>query len=285
MISQSAGALVNIVLDPILIFGLLGCPKLGVTGAAIATLIGEATACALALYFNLRKNREINFSLKGFRPDWAVIGKIYAVGAPSILMGSLGSVMVFGLNRVLMGTSAAATGVAVLGIYFGLQSFIFMPMFGLNNAMVPIIAFNFGARHKQRILQTIKWSWLYSAGLMFCGLLIFQVFPNWLLSLFNASERLLAVGIPALRIISLHFIFAAGCVVFISVFQALGHGLESLWAATFRQIIVLLPAAWLLSLLPQDWAIWWAFPIAEVATLLMIGFLVQRVYVKQIKPL
>ncbi|MDR2431288.1 MAG: MATE family efflux transporter [Candidatus Margulisbacteria bacterium] len=285
MISQIAGALINLALDPIMIFGLFGCPRLEVAGAAVATVIGEAAAMLLALYFNLRKNKEIDFSLKGFRPDWAVLGRIYSVGIPSILLGALGSVMVYGLNRILLGTAASASAVAVLGVYFGLQSFIFMPVFGLNNALIPIVAFNFGARQKRRIWRAIELSCLYAVGLMTLGLLIFQIFPAELLRLFNATPQMLAVGVPALRIISAHYIFAALCIEAISVFQALGHGLESLCAAAFRQLALLLPAAWLLSLLPDANAIWWSFPLAEIGSLIMVAALIQRVYARQIRPL
>ncbi|MDR1998049.1 MAG: MATE family efflux transporter [Candidatus Margulisbacteria bacterium] len=283
MLSQIAGALTNIILDPIMIFGLCGFPRLEVTGAALATIIGECVACALALYFNLRKNHEINFSLKGFRPDRAIIRAIYRVGLPSILMASLGSVMVYGLNRILIGFSA--TAVAALGVYFRLQSFIFMPVFGLNNALVPIVAYNFGARNKARILRAIELGILYALGIMLCGSLIFQVFPEQLLGWFNAGAEMLRIGIPALQIISLHFAFASVCIVMISVFQALGRGIESLILAFARQILVLLPAAWLLSLTGRVTAIWWAFPIAECAAMACaLGFF-YRAYQRKIKPL
>jgi Na+-driven multidrug efflux pump len=283
MISQMVGALTNIILDPIMIFGLFGFPRLEVVGAAVATVIGEGVAMGLALYFNLHKNHEIKFSFRGFRPDWQIIRGIYAVGLPSILMASLGSVMIYGLNRILMGFTA--TAVAVLGVYFRLQSFIFMPVFGLNNAMVPIVAFNFGAKRKARIIRTIELSLMYALGIMTVGILIFQLFPDKLLGLFNAGTEMLRVGVPAMRIISLHFIFAAVCVVMISLFQALGRGIESLILAFARQILVLLPAAWLLSLTGNVLMIWWAFPIAEgVAVLFALGFF-RRAYLRKINPL
>ncbi|GBR77485.1 putative efflux protein MATE family [Candidatus Termititenax dinenymphae] len=283
MVSQIAGALTNIVLDPIMIFGLFGFPRLEVVGAAVATVIGEGVAMSVALYFNLAKNHEIDFSFKGFRPDWQIIRRIYRVGVPSILMASLGSVMVYGLNRILIGFTA--TAVAVLGVYFRLQSFIFMPVFGLNNAMVPIVAFNFGARNKVRIIHTVELSLIYALGIMLLGMLAFHIFPDKLLGLFNAGAEMLRIGVPALQVISLHFIFAAVCIVMISVFQALGRGIESLILAFARQILVLLPAAWLLSLTGDVRMIWWSFPIAEgVAVLFALGFF-RRAYVRKIKPL
>ncbi|MDR3231744.1 MAG: MATE family efflux transporter [Synergistaceae bacterium] len=281
MISQMAGAVTNIILDPIMIFGLLGFPKMGVAGAALATVIGQAAGACLALWFNLRKNHEIRLSVREFRPDLEIMKRIYAVGLPSILMASLGSVMTYGLNRILISFTPTAT--AVFGVYFKLQSFVFMPVFGLNNGMVPIIAYNFGARKKERIIGTIRLSLVYAVGIMLLGVAVFHIFPNELLMMFNATPEMIAIGVPALRIISLHFLFAGFCIVSLSVFQALGNGMESLFVAGSRQLLLLLPAAWLLSLTGFVNATWWSFPIAECGTLALCIIFMRRTYDKKIK--
>lgn len=264
MITQSVGALVNIVFDPILIFGLFGFPKMGVAGAAAATIFGQCVGGGLALFFNLKYNQDIRLRLKGFRPDLRVIGQIYAVGLPSIVMQAIGSVMTYGMNRILIGFTSTAT--AVFGVYFKVQSFVFMPVFGLNNGMVPIIAYNFGAGRKERVIKTLQLSVVYAVLIMAAGLAVFQLAPQFLLGLFNASDNMLAIGIPALRIISLGFLFAAFGVVSSSFFQALGNGVYSMFVSLTRQLIVLLPAAWLLSLTGRVEMVWWAFPIAEVVS-------------------
>ncbi|MDR1378851.1 MAG: MATE family efflux transporter [Synergistaceae bacterium] len=283
MISQTVGALTNIILDPIMIFGLLGFPKMGVAGAALATVIGQTTGACLALYFNLRKNKEIEFSLKGFRPSIEIVKKIYVVGFPSILMSSLGSVMTYGLNSILI--SFTATAAAVFGVYFKLQSFVFMPIFGLNNGMVPILAYNLGARKKERIIETIKLSLMYALGIMTLGTAVFQIFPDKLLMMFNATEDMFNLGVPALRIISLHYLFAAFCIIFLSVFQALGNGLYSLFVATSRQLFLLLPIAWLLSFTGVVNVIWWAFPATEAVTLMLCAVLMKRAYDTKLKTM
>jgi putative MATE family efflux protein len=283
MISQSVGAITNIILDPIMIFGLFGFPRMEVTGAALATVIGQVAGASIALYFNLKINREISFSLRGFRPSPAIVKRIYAVGLPSILMASVGSVMTYALNLILISFTATAT--AVFGVYFKLQSFVFMPIFGVNNGMVPIIAYNFGAKKRERIIETIKLSTMYAVGIMSLGMLLFNVFPNELLAMFNATPEMIAIGVPALRIISSHFFFASFCIISLSVFQALGSGMESLIVAISRQLILLLPIAWLLSLTGDVNAIWWSFPITELATLILCGFLMRRIYKNKIKPL
>ncbi|MDR3332408.1 MAG: MATE family efflux transporter [Synergistaceae bacterium] len=283
MISQIAGAVTNIILDPIMIFGLLGFPRLGVMGAAIATVVGQTFGACVALYFNLRINREIKFSLRGFRPSLSIMGRIYSVGLPSILLGSLGSIMIYVLNRLLI--SFTATAVAVFGVYFKLQSFVFMPIFALNNGMVPIVAYNYGAKKKDRIIKTVKLSLAYATGIMLLGMAIFQIFPGALLRQFNATPEMLALGIPALRLISSHFIFAAFCIISLSVFQALGNGAESLIVAVSRQLILLLPIAWLLSLTGSVDAIWWTFPITEFVTLILCAFMMRRVYLRKIRDM
>jgi putative MATE family efflux protein len=283
MISQSVGAVTNIILDPVMIFGLWNFPKMGVAGAALATVIGQSIGALLAVYFNLRKNREIKLWQKRFRPNGVIIKRIYAVGLPSILMASLGSVMTYGINRILI--SFTATAAAVFGVYFKLQSFVFMPIFGLNNGMVPILAYNFGAKKKDRITKTIELAVMYAVGIMSLGIAVFQFFPDKLLALFNATEDMLSIGVPALRIISIHYVFAGFCVVFISVFQALGNGMESLFIAVARQLILLLPMAWLLSFTGNVNAIWWSFPAAECLTLAFSAILLKRVYNKRIKTI
>lgn len=264
MITQSVGALINIVFDPILIFGLFGFPKMGVAGAAAATIFGQCAGGGLALFFNLKYNHEISLRFKGFKPDLRVIGRIYAVGLPSIVMQAIGSVMTYGMNRILIGFTSTAT--AVFGIYFKVQSFVFMPVFGLNNGMVPIIAYNYGAGRRDRVIRTVELSVVYALAIMAAGLAVFQLAPQFLLGLFNASEHMLAIGIPALRIISLGFLFAAFGVVSSSFFQALGNGVYSMFVSLTRQLIVLLPAAWILSLTGRVEMVWWAFPIAEVVS-------------------
>ena len=219
MITQGLGAIINIILDPILIFGLFGFPKLGIAGAAIATVIGQIIAMLLAIYYNVSKNDEIKIKIKGFKPNFKTIKKIYSVGIPSIIMGSIGSVMTFGMNKILMVFTSTAT--AVFGVYFKLQSFVFMPVFGINNGMVPIVSYNFGARNKERMIDTMKISIIYAVCIMIIGFTIIQIYPDKLLSIFNASKSMIDIGIPALRIISLSFLFAGFCIIVGSVFQAL----------------------------------------------------------------
>ena len=265
MITQSVGAIINIVMDPILIFGLFGMPKFGVAGAAVATIFGQCVGSGLALFFNLKYNKEISLSLKGFKPDIPVIGKIYSVGIPSIIMQAIGSVMTYGMNRILI--SFSSTAAAVFGVYFKIQSFVFMPVFGLNNGMVPIIAYNYGAGKRERVVKTLKLSVTYAMGIMLFGLLLFHSVPDLFLKMFAASDHMMEIGVPALRIISLHFPLAAIGIVFGSFYQALGNGIYSMWVSLIRQLIVLLPAAWLLAKLGNVIYVWWAFPIAEVFAL------------------
>ncbi len=283
MITQMIGAVINLILDPILIFGLFGMPKMGVTGAAVATVAGQITAAIVAMLINLKKNTEVHIIIKGFRPSMSIIKQIYVVGIPSIIMQSIGSVMVYGMNQILIAFSSTAT--AVFGVYFKLQSFIFMPVFGLNNGMVPIVAYNYGARKKERLIKTMKLSMLYAACIMCVGVLIFQVMPDKLFLLFDASEHMLEMGIPALRIISIHFPVAAICIVAGSVFQALGRAVYSMITSICRQLIVLLPVAYIMSLLGNVNYVWWAFPIAEVMSLIMSLIFLIRVYKKVISKI
>lgn len=277
MITQGAGAIINLILDPVLIFGLLGFPKMGVAGAAAATVIGQMAAACLAVIFNLKCNRELHISFKGFRPNGALIAHIYKVGIPSIVMQAIGSVMTYGMNLILEAFGAAQT---VFGVYFKLQSFIYMPVFGLNNGMVPIIAYNYGAGSRERVVKTIKSSIRYGVGIMLAGLVIMQLFPGQLIQMFNATPELLEIGIPALRTICLSFCFAGYCIVVSSVFQALGNGVYSMIVSFARQLCVLLPVAYLLSLSGNVNLIWWAFPIAELASVCVSTFFLTRIHRK-----
>ena len=283
MVSQLTGAIINIIFDPILIFGYLGFPAMGITGAAAATVLGQIVAAIISVVLNIRKNKEIKFALRYLKPEGQVIADIYKVGVPSILLASIGSVMTYFLNLIL--GSFSMTAVTVFGVYFKLQSFIFMPIFGMNNGLVPIIAYNYGAKKRRRIIDTIIVGVKISVGIMIVGLLVFEFFPNQLLSLFDPSDELLELGRPALRIIGIHFPIAAVCICFFSVFQALGQGVYSMIGSFIRQLIVLLPAAWLLSLTGVLTNVWWAFPIAEVSALLVAVFFLRRAYRKYIKPL
>ena len=262
MIIQLSGAIINIILDPILIFGLCGAPKMGVAGAAIATVIGQLVAATVGIFLNLKFNPDITLKLKNFIPVPKVLSEMLAIGIPSVLMQAIGSVMTFSMNNILGGFSQEAEN--VFGVYFKLQSFVFMPVFGLNNGMVPIIAYNFGAKKKERIYATMKLSGLVAVSYMVLGLLAFQILPDVLLTLFSAQENMLSIGRVALRTISLSFILAGFSIVSISTCQALGRSIYSLIVSIVRQLVVLIPAAYLLSLSGNVNLVWWAFPIAEL---------------------
>ena len=280
MITQGTGAIINIILDPILIFGLFGLPKMGVAGAAIATVIGQVVAAILAIFFNFKVNKELNLNIRSFRPHRGIIGEIYKVGVPSIVMRSITSVTTYGINNILINFTTTAT--AVFGVYYKLQSFVLMPIFGLNNGMVPIIAYNYGAKDGKRVTETIRLSIIYAFGIMILGIVLMQVFPGKALALFNASEDMLAIGIPALRIISLNFVFAGFCIVASSVYQAFGNGLLSLITAVSRQLLVLLPVAYGLSLFGNVNLIWWSFPIAEVVSVALNVVFLKNIYREKI---
>ena len=283
MISQLAGAITNIILDPVMIFGLLGFPAMGIKGAAWATVIGQITGALISIILNIKINKEINFNPKGFKPQSKIIIDIYKVGIPSILLGSIGSVLTYLLNVILGAFSTVA--IAVYGVYFKLQSFVFMPVFGLNNGIVPIVAYNFGAKYKKRIIDSIKMCAVVALIIMGVGTLIFEVFPTQLLAMFSPNEEMLEIGIPALRIIAIHFPIAAIGITFTSVFQAFGRGFLSMCVSFIRQIFALLPSAWLLSLTGNINNIWWAFVIAELFSLLACIFAMKNVYKTQIKQL
>lgn len=284
MITQGTGAIINIILDPIMIFGLFGFPRMEVAGAALATITGQVVAVAMSFYFNATKNKEINISLKGFRPHARTIAIIYEVGVPSIIMQAIGSVMTFGMNKILLMFSSTAA--AVFGVYFKLQSFIFMPVFGLNNGMIPIIAYNYGARNKKRITQAAKLSVLIAVTIMIIGLIIFQTCSGFLLkNLFDASKNMLSIGVPALRIISLSFLFAGYCIIVGSVFQALGNGVYSLIVSVARQLVVILPVAYLFARFFGLSMVWWSIPIAEIVSVILSTLLLRRIYRLKVKPL
>ena len=274
MVTQGLGAIINIILDPIFIFGLCGFPKMGVAGAALATITGQIIAGLLALFFNLKFNHDIHFKFKRFRPNAHIVKQIYSVGIPSIIMQSIGSVMTFGMNTILITFSTTAT--AVFGVYFKLQSFVFMPVFGLNNGMIPIIAYNLGAKQKKRMFDTIKLAMIYATGMMIIGVIFFETIPQTLLGFFNASEAMIKIGTPALRIIAIHFIFAGFSIVCSATFQAVGKGTYSLLTSLIRQLLVLLPCAYVLSLTGNLDLIWLCFPIAEIFSAVTSFILMKR---------
>lgn len=276
MISQGLGAIINIILDPILIFGLLGMPKMGIAGAALATVAGQIVGGSVGILLNYKKNREIQIQLKGFRPELKVIRQIYGIGIPSIIMASIGSVMNYGMNRILLGFTSTAA--AVFGVYYKLQSFIFMPVFGLNNGVIPIISYNYGAQKKERVIKALKTSNIIAVLIMLAGLAVFQLIPEVLLGMFEASEQLLQIGVPALRIISLSFIFAGVGIACSSAFQALGNAVYSMIMSFARQLVVLLPAAYLLSLSGDVGMVWYAFPIAEIVSIVVCTIFMIRIY-------
>lgn len=283
MIVQLVGAVVNILLDPVFIFGYFGIPAMGVAGAAVATVLAQWIAAALALIINHKCNHEVHLHPKYLKPNMSVIRPILAVGIPSVVMMGIGSVMTFGMNMILQGFTETAT--SVFGIYFKLQSFFFMPVFGINNATISIIAFNYGARSSKRIMDTLKKSTISACVIMLLGVLCFQFFPDLLLDIFNPTPEFLTMGRSALRIISLSFPFAAVGIALSGSFQALGNGLYSTFTALCRQLLALLPAAYLLSLSGNVNLVWWAFPIAELVSFLATLILFLRLYRQKIKPL
>lgn len=283
MVTQLTGAVINIILDPILIFGMFGLPEMGVAGAAIATVAGQIVGGALGVVLNHKKNTEIRIQLKGFRPDMALIKQIYAIGVPSIIMSSIGSIMNYGMNRILLGFTSTAA--AVFGVYFKLQSFVFMPVFGLNNGVIPVISYNYGAGNKDRVVKSIKTSCVIALCIMVVGTIVFQTIPDVLLKLFDASETMLFIGTPALRVISLSFIFAAIGIACSSAFQALGYAMYSMIMSIVRQLLVLLPVAYLFSLTGEVRLVWFAFPIAEAVAVVICAFFILHIYRKVISKI
>lgn len=286
MYTQGLGAIINIILDPIFIFGL----KMGVAGAAVATIIGQFCGCALAIYFNHKKNTDITLSLRGFRPNWRLIGEIYAIGLPSVIMIAIGSVMTFLMNKILITYHAAhETAATAFGVYFKLNSFIFMPIFGLNNGVIPIVAYNYGAQNRRRMMATIKRSALYACCIMVFGTVLFWAIPDTLLRLFDASDVMLAAGIPALRIISLSFCMAGACIALGSSFQALGKSMYSMITSIVRQLVFLIPIAYVLARygasVGNSDLVWWCYPLAEIFSLTLTLVFFSRMYKTIIAPL
>lgn len=283
MISQMTGAIINMIMDPILIFGLLGAPKMGVAGAAVATIFGQVTASILGLIFNMKKNPEITLSLKRYRLDFRVIRDVLKIGVPSMIMIAIGSITIFTMNRILMAFSS--TAVAVYGVYFKLQSFVFMPVFGLNGGLVPIIAFNYGAKDPARIRRAIRLGAAYAVAIMLAGLAVFQLFPAQLLSIFDASAHMTAIGTVALRRISLSFVFAGYCIVSGSVFQAFGRSILSMFVSVMRQLAALLPLAWLFARIGGLDAVWWSIPGAELVSVTVTTIFLRSIFRHEIADL
>ena len=284
MITQATGAITNIILDPILIFGWFGLPAMGLAGAALATVIGQWVAAILAMGLNLKYNKELKtLERRHAKPDGYVIRTILSVGVPSIIMVGIGSIMNFGINQILQGFSETATG--VFGIYFKLQSFFFMPLFGINNAVISIVAFNYGARNPDRMLKTVKTASIAGLAIMLTGLAVFQFIPEVLLSIFDPSEEFMHMAVEALRTISWCFPVAAVCIILGSTFQALGTGIYSTIVSLCRQLVVLLPVAYLLSLTGNVNMVWLAFPVSEVVSTTVTLLFFQRIYRRKIRPL
>lgn len=292
LFTQGTGAILNIILDPLFIFGFepLGIPSMGVAGAAVATVIGQWVAAGLGIFFNLTKNKELTFGLRYLKPDFRILGKILGVGIPAGLMNAIGSVMVYGMNQILLGfTGVGETASGVFGVYFKLQSFFFMPVFGLNNAAISIIAYNYGAEQPKRMMQTVKWVIGTSMAVMLAGVAAFQLVPDMLMGIFEnentQNHAFVNMGIRTLRTISLSFPMAAVGIALSSTFQALGNGIYSTFQSLSRQLVVLLPVAYLLSLADNVDLVWWAFPIAEVFSFAVTMIFFARIYKKKIKPL
>lgn len=286
MFTQGVGAIVNILLDPVFIFGYFGVPAMGITGAAVATVIGQWAGAILGVIFNLKFNDDVKFTLKNMKPRKDVIRPILTVGVPSVIMMAIGSVMNFGINQILQGfKSYGETATGVFGIYYKLQSFFFMPVFGLNNATISIVAYNYGARQPKRIMGTLKRAVGAALGVMLVGLLAFQLVPDLLLDIFNPSDDFLLIGRSALRIISLNFPLAAVGITLGGSFQAMGNGIYSTITSLCRQLVVLLPTAFLLSLAGDVTGVWWSFPIAEVVSMILSLIFFGRIYRKKVKPL
>ena len=280
MITQSTGAIINIIFDPILIFGLFGFPKMGIVGAAVATIFGQTVAMFMALYFNVAKNHEVRISIKKFAVDFKTIVNIYEIGFPSIVMQSAASFMIFQLNNLLASFSTTAT--AVLGVYFKLQSFVILPVFGLNNSVISIVSYNYGAGKIKRLLKTMKVANIYAFSIMLAGFVLCQILPVQILKIFDASDNMLAIGVPALRIISFSFLIAPFSIVSSGTFQALGKGTFSLIISLIRQLIVILPLSYLLSRIMGMKGVWVAFPIAEIVAGILTIIYLRKLYKNEI---
>jgi putative MATE family efflux protein len=285
MVSQLTGAIINLILDPILIFGLLGLPKMGIAGAAIATVIGQTTAACVGIFLNLKVNKEINLSWKEIlHPDSSAVARIYKVGVPSILMMSIGSIMTYILNKLLL--TFSETAATVFGVYFKLQSFFFMPVFGMNGGIIPVLAYNYGAQKRKRIDEALRFGVILAVSIMLFGALIFEIFPGLLLDMFKADAAMKEIGIPALRIIGIHLPFAAVAISLGSVFQAFSKSIYSLIISVCRQLVVLLPAAWLLAKITGNLnCVWFAFIIAEVTSFTLSIIFFRTVYKQVVAPI
>lgn len=283
MFTQLSGAIINIILDPLFILGIGPFPRLEAKGAAVATVIGQIFAFIVGLILNRHFNKEIKVSFKKFRPDFKIISEIYKIGVPSILMVAIGSFMTFFLNKILL--SFSSTAAAVFGVYFKLQSFVFMPVFGLNNGVIPIIAFNYGAKKRDRIIKTLRFSCVIAVSVMLFGTVLMWLIPEQMLLLFKASEDMMSIGVPALRYISLSFILAAVNINLGASFQALGKSFYSMIVSFARQIVVLLPVAYLLSKTGVIDYVWFAFPIAEIASLTATLICFANIYKKLINKI
>ena len=276
MWTQMLGAVTNIILDPFFIFGWCGLPAMGTAGAAIATVIGQAAAAALGVYLHFSRNKELPIAPADLKPDLRLIGSVYRIGFPSIIMMVIGSATNYMMNRILIGFTP--TAIAVYGSYFKIQSFFFMPVFGINNALIPIIGYNYGARKKERIYRTFRFGVLYACFFMLLGFLVFQFMPRTMLRLFNASENMMAIGVPALRRISISYLFSGFCIVAGSVCQALDFSMASMFVSILRQLLALIPAAWLLAKTGDVNMVWWAFPIAEIVSLIASVFFLRAAF-------
>jgi putative MATE family efflux protein len=284
MTTQLVGAIANIILDPILIKGLLFIPALGIKGAAYATVTGQIISAFVGMYLQKTRNTEIVVKLEDVKPDKKMIGDIFKIGLPSILMNSVGSFMTAAFNKIIMPLSEYA--VNVFGTYFKLQSFIFMPVFGFNNGMISIVSYNYGARKKKRMLRTIKLGLIYAVSMMLVGFAIFQIYPGALLSMFEMSDEAInTVGISALRTISVSFIFAGFSIICSAVFQAFGYSIFSMFVSIGRQLVTLLPVAYLLSLTGDVNAVWFAYPIAEMVCVVLSVVFYVYIYKRKIKTI
>ncbi len=285
MCSQLTGAVINIIFDPIMIFGLYGFPKMGVSGAALATVLGQSTAALISLVLNLKFNKDIHLSIKGiFEPAGDTVKSIFLVGVPTILMMSIGSLMTYLMNKILIAFSETAA--AVFGVYFKLQNFFFMPLFGMNNGLIPVLAYNYGAKKKDRIDEALRFSITLAICIMVIGTILFELFPHQLLRLFNASENMMQLGTRAMHVIALHFPFAAVGVSLGSVFQAFSKSIYSLIISLSRQLFVLIPSAWLLGKITGDVnQVWWCFLIAEIVSCALSVIFFKKVYREVIEPL
>ncbi len=282
MIPQITGAVINCIMDPILIYGLLGAPKMGVAGAAAATVFGQVVATIIGLYLNRTRNKEIHLTLRGFRFDPAILKAIFTVGVPAMIMQSVGAVMNFAMNRIILALNSSA--VAVFTVYYKLQSFFFMPLFGMSNALIPIVAYNYGAGKRKRVIGAFKVSLCYAFGLAILGFLAFEILPGTLLKIFNTGDStLLTLGVPALRKIGVHYLLAWFCIMAGTMFQSLGNGIYSMIVSMARQLLVLLPVAYIFGRIGGIDMVWWCFPVAEGMSVICSVFFYTRIYKNIIK--